>query len=287
MIIDTLILSGGGPSGIAYLGIFKALFEEKILDNKLTGIKEIITTSVGIIPSIFFMLGISIDVAGKVIINYNFKNMINTDNISINDILLDYGLFTTDGVYNLIHSLFKNYHQRDDFTLKEFYELTKIKLNVKVFNVTLKQIQYLSYENEPELSLLTLSQMTTAIPLFFKPVVYKGHSYIDGGLRGHFPIEKCESDNYLGVFISGGSINSDSEILKLFPLLEFIYSLMINQDQIIYDIKNNRKNKRILFNEVDYGLNFDMPLEDKLDIINDSYKLTLEHIRQHLVKDTV
>ena len=287
MIIDTLILSGGGPSGIAYLGIFKALFEEKILDNKLTGIKEIITTSVGIIPSIFFMLGISIDVAGKVIINYNFKNMINTDNISINDILLDYGLFTTDGVYNLIHSLFKNYHQRDDFTLKEFYELTKIKLNVKVFNVTLKQIQYLSYENEPELSLLTLSQMTTAIPLFFKPVVYKGHSYIDGGLRGHFPIEKCESDNYLGVFISGGSINSDSEILKLFPLLEFIYSLMINQDQIIYDIKNNKKNKRILFNEVDYGLNFDMPLEDKLDIINDSYKLTLEHIRQHLVKDTV
>ena len=213
--------------------------------------------------------------------------MINTDNISINDILLDYGLFTTDGVYNLIHSLFKNYHQRDDFTLKEFYELTKIKLNVKVFNVTLKQTQYLSYENEPELSLLTLSQMTTAIPLFFKPVVYKGHSYIDGGLRGHFPIEKCESDNYLGVFISGGSINSDSEILKLFPLLEFIYSLMINQDQIIYDIKNNRKNKRILFNEVDYGLNFDMPLEDKLDIINDSYKLTLEHIRQHLVKDTV
>lgn len=287
MIIDTLILSGGGPSGIAYLGIFKALFEEKILDNKLTGIKEIITTSVGIIPSIFFMLGISIDVAGKVIINYNFKNMINTDNISINDILLDYGLFTTDGVYNLIHSLFKNYHQRDDFTLKEFYELTKIKLNVKVFNVTLKQTQYLSYENEPELSLLTLSQMTTAIPLFFKPVVYKGHSYIDGGLRGHFPIEKCESDNYLGVFISGGSINSDSEILKLFPLLEFIYSLMINQDQIIYDIKNNKKNKRILFNEVDYGLNFDMPLEDKLDIINDSYKLTLEHIRQHLVKDTV
>ena len=287
MIIDTLILSGGGPSGIAYLGIFKALFEEKLLDNKLTGIKEIITTSVGIIPSIFFMLGISIDVAGKVIINYNFKNMINTDNISINDILLDYGLFTTDGVYNLIHSLLKNYHQRDDFTLKEFYELTKIKLNVKVFNVTLKQTQYLSYENEPELSLLTLSQMTTAIPLFFKPVVYKGHSYIDGGLRGHFPIEKCESDNYLGVFISGGSINSDSEILKLFPLLEFIYSLMINQDQIIYDIKNNKKNKRILFNEVDYGLNFDMPLEDKLDIINDSYKLTLEHIRQHLVKDTV
>ena len=29
--IDTLILSGGGPSGIAYIGIFKALFEKNIL----------------------------------------------------------------------------------------------------------------------------------------------------------------------------------------------------------------------------------------------------------------
>ena len=30
MKIDTLILSGGGPSGIAYFGIFKSLFENKL-----------------------------------------------------------------------------------------------------------------------------------------------------------------------------------------------------------------------------------------------------------------
>ena len=28
--IDTLILSGGGPSGVAYIGIFKALIENNI-----------------------------------------------------------------------------------------------------------------------------------------------------------------------------------------------------------------------------------------------------------------
>ena len=32
--IDTLILSGGGPSSISYIGIFKALFEKNILTLK-------------------------------------------------------------------------------------------------------------------------------------------------------------------------------------------------------------------------------------------------------------
>ena len=31
--IDTLVISGGGPSGIAYLGVFKGLFEKKIIST--------------------------------------------------------------------------------------------------------------------------------------------------------------------------------------------------------------------------------------------------------------
>ena len=54
--IDTLILSGGGPSGIAYVGVFKALFENEIIKKDLSGIKEIITVSVGIIFAIMCMI---------------------------------------------------------------------------------------------------------------------------------------------------------------------------------------------------------------------------------------
>ena len=39
MKIDTLILSGGGPSGIAYIGILEALFENNIINKELDGIK--------------------------------------------------------------------------------------------------------------------------------------------------------------------------------------------------------------------------------------------------------
>ena len=72
--------------------------------------------------------------------------------------------------------------------------------------------------------------MTIAIPLFFKPTKYKENLYVDGGMRGHFPIEKCGSDNYLGLFIIGGSFPKDSEIVKLFPILEFIPSALLSNE---------------------------------------------------------
>ena len=45
--------------------------------------------------------------------------------------------------------------------------------------------------------------MTTAIPYFFQPVNYYNSLYVDGGLKGHFPIEVCKSKNYLGLNLLG------------------------------------------------------------------------------------
>ena len=193
--------------------------------------------------------------------------------------------FETDGIYNLMKSILNNFKKIEDISLQELYNLSNIKLTVKVFNATKKQLEYISHETNPNLSVLTLAQMTTAIPFVFKPVKYRGDLYVDGGLRGHFPIEKCQSKNYLGLFIQGGSYPEDSPILKLFPILDFIYSLMIQQDQVIYDIKKNEIDPKIIYIPVDYGLKFDMSNKEKIEIMDKSYRITIEHIKQHLVKD--
>ena len=57
--IDTLILSGGGPSGISYIGIFKALINNNIIQSDLLAIHEIITTSVGILFAYLILLKIN------------------------------------------------------------------------------------------------------------------------------------------------------------------------------------------------------------------------------------
>ena len=287
MKIDTLILSGGGPSGIAYFGIFKALFEHKIIDEKLTGIQEIITTSVGIVATIFFILQIPISIGEQILMGFNIGSILNKDNIQINDILIDHGLFSNDLLSKLIQTLLRRFIQKEDLSLKELYDRSNIKLTVKVYNVTKKQLEYISHETDPELSILILSQMTTAIPLFFKPVEYNDCLYVDGGLRGHFPIEECQSENYLGIFIMGGVFPRNSELLQLFPILEFLYSLMIQQDQVYYDNQENNIDTKIIYINVDYGLNFDMPKEDKIQILDNAYKKTLEHIKLYLEKDII
>ena len=275
--IDTLILSGGGPSGIAYVGIFKALYDKNIIQKNLSGIKEIITTSIGILFTITNILNINQDILKNIIIKYDSNNYINYDNLKIDDILIDFGLFDTDKISNIIQSILKNCLQIDDLTLDELYKINPIKLTVKVFNVTEKKVEYISHETDPKLSILTLSQMTTAIPFFFKPVKYNDNLYVDGGMRGNFPLENCKSNNYLGLFIRGSLYPKESNVIKLFPILDFMYSLMINSD----NIEDHKKNKNIIFFEIDQGLDFNISDVKKESILQEGYTKTINHINTY------
>lgn len=283
MKIDTLIMSGGGPSGIAYIGIFDALYEKGILTNDLAGIKEIIVASVGIIFAYLYMLDLPEESQRKIVMKASTFSILNVDDLNIDDLLVDFGLFKTEKVRELMQIVTKNYFGKEDITLKELYEKTKIKLTVKVFNVTKKRVQYVSHENHPDISFLTLVEMAIAIPFFFKPIKYKDELYVDGGMRGHFPIEICESKNYLGIFIAGGSFPRDSALIKMFPILEFLYSLMINQDPIVYEVKSGNNPERVVYTEVNQGLDFDISQEGKNVLIQRGYECALKHIEEHLL----
>ena len=281
MEIDTLILSGGGPSGIAYFGIFESLFENDIFKRDLSGIKEILTTSIGILCSFCLILRLSMDVGKEVALGYDISKMLKMDDIKIDNLLVEFGLFDTNGIRNIFKSILKNFKGLDDINLIDLYEISEIKLNVKVFNVTKKQIEYISHETDPELSIITLAEMTTAIPIFFKPVEYNGYKYVDGGLRGHFPIEECKSDNYLGLFIRGGT-DITNPIVELFPILEYMYSLMICQDQYVYDIEEEKINPRIIYVNVNYGLKFEMNKQEGEKIIKLGYDESDKHIKKFM-----
>ncbi len=129
--------------------------------------------------------------------------------------------------------------------------------------------------------------MTTAVPIFFKPVEYNSCKYVDGGLRGHFPIEECKSEKYLGIFIRGGT-DIANPIVELFPIIEYMYSLMICQDQYVYDVEEKNINHRIIYINVNYGLKFEMNQKQGEEIIKMGYEESCKHLqkfKQHLVKD--
>ena len=280
--IDTLILSGGGPSGIAYVGVFKALFEKGILNQDCSGINEIITTSVGIIFSLLYMLKMTMDQQEKLMLKIDTESFLDLSKLEIDNLLVGFGLFDNDKLGDYINSFIRNVLNEEDITLKKLYDKIPIKLTVKVFNVTKKNLEYINYETDPDLSLSRLGKMTTAIPFFFRPVEYNGNFYVDGGLRGHYPIEQCKTENYLGIFIQGGSVPQDSELYEWIPILKFIHSLMINQDDIVHQIKSNNSSKKDFFIEINQGLDFHLTQERKLEMIEIGYKKTLQHIDNYL-----
>ena len=72
-------------------------------------------------------------------------------------------------------------------------------------------------------------------------------------------------------------------MIQLFPLLEFLYSLMINQDEVVYQIKKKNINPRIIYNEVNLGLDFNVKKETKERVIQEGYENAIKHIETYLL----
>lgn len=271
--IDTLILSGGGPSGVAYAGILKALINYDVFQKK--NLKHIITTSVGIIFSILYLLDYNILQIEKIVLEKDLTMIIDTENIEIDNLLIKFGISDNNHIGESISAFIRHKYNKNDLTLKELYDLTNITLTVKVYNVDLGKTEYMNYKNNPDIKCTTLSMMTTAIPYLFQPVKYNDNMYVDGGLKGHFPIEACDSDNYLGLNVKGGTCKkSDFSIVKDLPILGYTMNLMNDKNENI-DPKDNK----IFTYNIDGGLNFSLDTEERKRMIEKGYNETIEFLK--------
>ena len=278
MKIDTLVLSGGSTKVPAFVGSIRALKEYNIINENLDGIKHIIVCSVGMLSGLCMLLKINDLVIENAMKKIDFSDFLDIENININDLIFNFGLFDNKKVTTLISTILRERYSRNDMTLKELYELSKIKLTVKVCNHTKSCVEYISYENEPNLSIMLLLQMTTAIPLFFKPIKYKGDLYIDGGTAGGFAIE-IAGDNYIGINLKG-PWKSDVKKLTLLdeiPIINFFLTglCISSKDSNIKDYKH------IIIPSDIHFTNFKLSLEEKQKLIDDGYKLTKQHILKY------
>jgi predicted acylesterase/phospholipase RssA len=284
MLIDTLVFSGGSTKAPAFIGSLRALRECNIINETYDGIKHIITCSVGILIALMILLKVNEQVIEETIKRICFSELLDLDDIHIHSLLFECGLFDNRKLSTIIQSILRERYSTDDMSLHELYQLTPIKLTTKVVNHTKGCVEYMSYENEPNLSIMTLLLMTTAIPLFFKPIKYKECLYVDGGASGGFPIE-IAGDTYLGIQLNGGVYSKEKHsILKEIPLIDYIIQgqVISCQDTTIPDIKN------IIITSSIHFSNFKLSLQDKQKLINDGYIYTKQHIKRYnLINDTL
>jgi len=277
MKIDTLVLSGGSTKVPAFIGSFRVLKEYNILNDNLDGINHIITCSVGMLYALLILLKVSDSVIEESIKQFCFSDILNTDNLGIDSLLFELGLFDNEKVACIINTVLREKYSKDSMTMLELYNLTGIKLTSKVCNHTRACVEYISYENEPELSITKLLQMTTAIPLFFKPIKHNNCLYVDGGIAGGFPIEFA-GDNYIGIQLKGPwKTDNEHTIMDDIPLINYII-----RGLAVSTIDTSKPDSRNISLVIDiHFANFKLTLDEKIKLIEDGYKLTKEHIEKY------
>ena len=272
MKIDTLFLSGCGTKGSAFIGVFKALYEKKIITKN---IKRYVCVSGSSIICVLLCCGYSLNMIYDFSKKIDYTDLLNLDDL--NDIFNDNGLFTNDKIGNLIDIIIYKKFNIKNMTLKQFYDLTKIHYICRVYNLSKKCEEYFCYKTDPDMKLSTLVQMTTCIPLFFKPIKYKNKYYVDGGVLCVMPfIDKYE--NYLGIYIKEDN-DKNIKSMDAFEYITYINSCLTHKCKLNINKQNESKIIQI-HTKLLPCINFDVCLDDKKILEQCGYNQTLDHLNK-------
>ena len=277
---DTLFLSGGGVNCLAFLGSLQYLIEKEIINENFHGVKNIVCVSGSSFHILPLLLGYTLKSCLTICLNFNNDQLIDYTKFDINNLLENYGMYDNDFLIKICSVLLEKKNLSPKITLKEFYDHTKINFHFKTSNLSKSKIVYLSHKTFPELSLIQAIQMTTCLPLIFKPIQYKGDYYVDGGLCGNFPIEfnkGLKSKNYLGIYVSNLG-EKEEKILTIFDYIGSLYKMPWSPyDEV--KLKKNKKIITILMNKT--GLVFTQTKEEKEELLRYAYKSTMDHFNSY------
>jgi predicted acylesterase/phospholipase RssA len=201
--IEHIVINGGGPTGFLSYGALKHLFEMEFI--KRDEIKTIYGTSVGAIIGVIISLKYDWKTLDDYFIKRPWEKVFKIEPEHFFDMYRSKGLFQFSVVNEILKPLLTANDLSEYITLREFYEYSKIEHHF--FTVEMNSFKKIdiNYKTHPELSLITALEMSSAVPILFKPIILDDKCYIDGGLFDNYPInecltnEKCTDEQILGI----------------------------------------------------------------------------------------
>jgi len=268
---DTIVLSGGSVKGLLTIGALQYAYDNYLLSD----IKIYIGTSVGAMLNFLLIIGytpieIMIYLCTNQLIeklqHFNIVAMINGSGaLSFSSIYEHVEKMTIDkiGFLPTIQDL------KDKFG-KEFICVT--------YNLSESKVEYISYENNPQLPCLIAIKMSSNLPLIFENFKYGNNFYIDGGVSDNFAIDVgiSKGNKIIGIYLEEEEKNFNDN--KDINIIEFIYKLMfipISQS-MKYKIDNAMMDKKCKIIKLKVNntstLSFNISSVDKLELFSSGYQ---------------
>lgn len=193
MPIKHLVIAGGGPIGLQFLGALEHLNEEGFW--KFEDIESIYATSIGTFLGAFICLKYDWSTINTYIINRPWHDVFKLNGKQIFDAFYQKGLYDKKVFEISLKPLLEAKDLSLNITLKEFYEYSKIEFHLYAFEMNKFEIADISYKTHPDLSLVQAIFMSSSLPGVFTPTILDGGCYIDGGVMANYPLSYCLKDH--------------------------------------------------------------------------------------------
>mgnify|MGYP003609598220 FL=1 len=224
-----IALSGGGIKGLCHAGVLKALEEQGIKPDIISGV------SAGAVVGALYADGYSPDEIAKLFEDISFRQMTKFR-------IPDGGLFRIDAFENFI---FKN------MRAKTFEEL-KIPLRIVATNLDQGQSVVFNKGN-----LIDPIVASCSVPVLFTPKKINGIYYVDGGVLKNFPVSTIRDDCDKVIGINASPLVADEYKLSLMNVASRTYHFMFKAN-----ILHDKELCDLLIEPVDMG-NYDTFEVDK------------------------
>lgn len=271
MPIKHLVIAGGGPIGLQFLGALEYLNEKDFW--KIEDIETIYATSIGTFLATFICLKYDWETINTYVIERPWHDVFKLNGKQIFDAFYNKGLFDK----KVIETTFKPLLQAKDLslniTLKEFYEYSKIEFHLYTFELNKFETTDISYKTHPDVSLIQAILMSSALPGVFTPTILDGGCYIDGGVMANFPLSYClkdhtNPDEILGVTFYRDYAKSDvyknNTITEDSSVIDLSIGFFINAMNYIYKTLRHQTIKNLV------------------ECTNDDHFLTMDAIQKSL-----
>jgi NTE family protein len=244
-----LVLSGGGIKGISFIGGLLELDELGILydENKKLKIKGIAASSAGTIIAALLSIGYFPKEIHDIMGTLDFEKIVDDKTGYLRDtvnFLSHYGVCRGDYVHKLIGEFIENKTGNADYTIKQLYLDTGIKLVITATNMNTKNTVYLHPENKfseySNIPIRTAVRMSMSIPFLFEPYSYNNCLFSDGGVLDNYPLHCFDSPDpssletrygdatpnkkTLGLKITSHEPDTEKKPLQINHLYDYVYS---------------------------------------------------------------
>jgi NTE family protein len=204
MIIKNLVFAGGGFKGISYIGAYKYLYDNSLLNE----LKSLAGTSIGALFSFFIVCGFTPKELKGIFIEFVFEDVFD---IHLDNLIMCYGLDTAQKFRDIL-SIILAKKVDINITFEELFAKTGKELNIIVSNITRIRYDILNHKTSGNMKVLDAVMMSMNLPVIFAPYsrtisenISNTGGYIcreslqkeyivDGGLYNNYPIDLYQNE---------------------------------------------------------------------------------------------